>query len=521
MTLLSVSELSVAYGDTRVVDELSLVIEPGEAVGLVGESGSGKSQTALAVMGLSPPRAKVTGSIRLAGTEIVGAPESAIKPLRATRVAMVFQDPADALNPCVRIGDQIARILLSHGLADASAARQAAMKALERVRLPDPERVYRAWPHQLSGGMQQRAMIAAALIAEPGLLIADEPTTALDVTVQAQILDLLNEIREDTALLLITHDMGVVANHCERMLVLDEGRLVEEGAVEAVVAQPRHARTRALLAAAQQRGGAPPPDDAGVVLEVREASVEYGRRNRVEAVKFADLVVNAGETVAIVGESGSGKSSLAAIITGLVTPQTGQVVFLGDTVQADVADRPPSVLRELQLVFQNPAGSLNPQMRVEEIVAEPLRVHRPRLSADARREAVHAALGNMGLDASFAKRFPHQLSGGQAQRVAIARALVLEPKLLVCDEAVAALDGTVRRRILDALQSIQKDTGLSIVFISHDLGVVRSISHRVAVMYEGRFVEIAETETLFEQPRHPYTQTLLDSILLPIPAAAG
>ncbi len=520
MTLLTVSELTVAYGETRAVDKLSFDVAPGEAVGLVGESGSGKSQTALALMGLSPADASVTGSVNIAGEEIVGARQSAIAPLRAPRVAMIFQDPAEALNPCVRVGDQIARILLSHGLADADAARRAALESLERVRLPDPERAYRAWPHQLSGGMQQRAMIAAALIAKPDLLIADEPTTALDVTVQAQILDLLDEIREDTALLLITHDLGVVANHCERMLVLDDGKLVEEGTVEAVFAGPRHARTRALLAAARQAGETQPLEDAGTVLEVQDASVEYGRRNPVKAVKSADLVVKSGETVSIVGESGSGKSSLAAAITGLVTPGSGRVVFLGDTLSADVADRPPTVRKDLQLIFQNPAGSLNPQMRVEDIVAEQLRVHRPEMGADERREAVTAALRRMDLDPSFAKRFPHQLSGGQAQRVAIARALVLEPRLLVCDEAVAALDGTVRKRILDALQSVQRATGLSIIFISHDLSVVRSISHRVAGMYEGEFVEVADTQTLFEAPQHPYTKSLLDAIL-PIPATAN
>ena len=520
MTLLSVSELTVAFGDARAVDELSFNVEPGEAVGLVGESGSGKSQTALALMGLSPSNASVTGSVKLAGTEIVGAPESVIKPLRATRMAMVFQDPADALNPCVRVGDQLARILKSHGLADGSAARRMVLEALERVRLPDPERQYRAWPHELSGGMQQRAMIAAALIADPDLLIADEPTTALDVTVQARILDLLNEIRRDTALLLITHDLGVVANHCERMLVLEDGRLVEEGTIESVFAEPRHARTRALLAAARRRSNAPAIDHSETVLDVQGASVEYGRRDRVKAVKSANLVVKSGETVAIVGESGSGKTSIAAAITGLVTPRSGRVVFLGDSVAADVTDRPASVRKDLQLVFQNPAGSLNPQMRVEDIVAEPLRVHEPELSAAARREAVMAALESMDLDASFAGRFPHQLSGGQAQRVAIARALVLEPKLLICDEAVAALDGTIRERILDALQSIQQATGLAIVFISHDLSVVRSISHRVAVMYKGELVEVADTESIFEDPRHTYTKELLGSILPPVPAAA-
>ena len=302
--------------------------------------------------------------------------------------------------------------------------------------------------------------------------------------------------------------------------MLDEGRLVEEGTVESVFTEPRADRTRALLDAARYRGEARPPVDGRTILDVQAMNVKYGRKDRLEAVKSADLVVNAGETVAIVGESGSGKSSLAAAVTGLVTPRSGRIVFLGDPVAADLDDRPPAVRKQMQLVFQNPAGSLNPSMRVEGIVAEPLLVHEPGLDGEARREAVLAALAKMDLDASFARRYPHELSGGQAQRVAIARALVLEPALLVCDEAVAALDGTVRKRILDSLQAVQEATGLGIVFISHALSVVRSISHRVAVMYEGKFVEVADTETLFAAPTHPYTTALLGAILVPDPAAA-
>ncbi len=519
MTLLSVTDLDVRFGDAAAVNGLSFQIEAGEAVGLVGESGSGKSQTALALVGLSPPNARVSGSVNIAGTEIIGADESAIRPFRATRVGMVFQDPADALNPCMRIGDQLARILISHGLADAGAARRAAVAALERVGLPDPERQSRAWPHQLSGGMRQRAMIAAALIAEPDLLIADEPTTALDVTVQAQILALLDDIREDTALLLITHDLGVVAGHCQRMLVLDEGRLVEEGPVDAVYSAPEHPRTQALLAATRRRKAPLPPVDTVPALTAEQTGVAYGRRERLEAVKSADLVLNVGETVAIVGESGCGKSTLAAALTGLVEPEAGRIVFMGEPLAADVDDRPLAVRKGIQLVFQDPAGSLNPQMRVHDIVAEPLRVHAPELSKEARRAKVSAALADMGLDEHFEDRFPHELSGGQAQRVAIARALVLEPQVLVCDEAVAALDGTVRERILESLQAIQEKTGLSILFISHDLSVVRAISHRVAVMYLGSFVEVGETSSLFDAPKHPYTRALLDAVPVADPAA--
>ncbi len=513
MSLLQVEELSIRYGDAAAVQELSFAIDSGEAVGLVGESGSGKSQTALAILGLLPANADVRGSIRLAGDDLLGAGEAKLDGVRAQRVAIVFQDPMQALNPYLRIGPQIQRILLQHSLADREAAKARVIAMLERVGLPDPERQYRAYPHQLSGGMRQRAMIASALITEPDLLIADEPTTALDVTVQAQVLELLEEIRAETALLLITHDLGVVAGHCARMLVLENGRLVEEGATHAVFARPQHAHTARLLAAAPRldRAGSLAPSQGAELLQIEAATVSFREASRRElhAVREIDLELREGETLAVVGESGSGKSSLVRAALGLVPLRSGRVVFCGSALRPRVEKRAASVRRNLQLVFQDPVGSLNPQMRVADIVAEPLQVHEAGMSAEARQRAVAAILDRTGLGPGYLERFPHELSGGQAQRVAIARALILKPKVLVCDEAVAALDGTVREQILALLREIQSETGLAIVFISHDLSVVRAIAHRVLVMYLGRLVELADNAALFgefDQPAQVHHQ---------------
>jgi oligopeptide/dipeptide ABC transporter ATP-binding protein len=525
VSLLQVDRLGIRYSGRPVVDELSFEVGAGEAVGLVGESGSGKSQTALALLGLLPGSADVSGSIRLDGTEVLGASHRTLDRLRARRVGIVFQDPMQALNPFVRIGRQLRQVVITHGIAGRAGAARSVIDMLGRVGLPDPERQYRAYPHELSGGMRQRARIAQALIAEPRLMVADEPTTALDVTVQAQILALLEEIRRDTALLLITHDLGVVAGHCGRMLVLEKGRLVEQGPTAEVFAKPVHAHTRALLEAAPGLDGSPPAVSAGggEVLAIHSASVAFRVPGSVplRAVRGLDLSVAAGETVAVVGESGSGKSSLVKAVLGLVPMKSGRVLYAGKPLPAKVEARARETRRDLQLVFQDPMGSLNPQMRVRDIVAEPLRVHAPAQPRQERRGVVAATLEQVGLGEEFLERYPHQLSGGQAQRVAIARALILEPKVLVCDEAVAALDGTVREQVLAMLARIQAETGLAIVFISHDLAVVRAISHRVLVMYLGRLVELADNATLFGRPRHPYTQALLAAVPVPDPAAPG
>ena len=556
MSLLEVDSLGIRYGDSHVVTDLSFDIDSGESVGLVGESGSGKTQTALAILGLLPRDAQLSGEVRFDGSAMPYADETAMNQLRAERIGIVFQDPTQALNPYVRIGRQIVHVLKQHGLKSGHAADVCVLEMLARVGLPDPERQFRAFPHQLSGGMRQRAMIASALIAEPDVLIADEPTTALDVTVQAQILDLLERIRAKTSLLLITHDLAVVAGRCERVLVLQDGRLVEQGQTHDIFAKPEHEHTTELLAATPNLASTPAPvsmgNDFGLDvhgsdkqgsderdadkpgpdkqgrdeqrLDVQAASVSFRERRvrrRLQAVHDFDLTLRAAETVSIVGESGSGKTSLVRAILGLIPLASGRVVYCGETLPANVKDRSVELRRDLQLVFQDPAGSLNPQMRIASILSEPLSLHEASLSAAERLDRVSVTLDRVGLDESFLQRFPHELSGGQAQRVAIARALILRPSVLICDEAVAALDGSTRRQVLALLAEEQADTGLSMLFISHDLAVVRSISHRVLVMYLGRLVEEATCEALFTRPRHPYTRALIDAIPVPDPRSPG
>ena len=526
MSLLEVRDLTIRYGENEVVSGLSFDVDKNESAGLVGESGSGKTQTALAILGLLPPGAVATGSITFDGTELLGADAAVLDRFRAERIGIVFQDPKQALNPYVPVGKQLRRVLIHHEIASGHDADQRVMHMLDRVGLPDPARQFRAYSHQLSGGMRQRVMIASALIAAPDILIADEPTTALDVTVQAQILDLLERIREDTGLLLITHDLAIVAGHCERMLVLQRGRLIESGQTRGVFAEPTEDHTRQMIDAAPRFDLTPPPVpvEGSPLLEIAGANVSYreryGRR-QLNAVKDLDLQVRAGETVAVVGESGSGKSSLVRAALGLIPMQSGTVTFNGKEISGEVYERAVRTRKDLQLVFQDPTASLNPQMRVAQIIAEPLTVHVPELDTAARRDRVGAMLDRVGLDGDLLQRFPHELSGGQAQRVAIARALIMNPKVLVCDEAVAALDGSVRRQIISLVQREQQETGLAVIFISHDLAVVRSISHRVLVLYLGRLVEAADGAEVFSKPRHPYTRALLDAVPVPDPLSPG
>ena len=526
MSLLEIENLSIHYGAEAVVAGLSLTVEPGESVGLIGESGSGKTQTALAVLGLLPGSARLTGSIRIDGKEVIGASEAELNRLRAERVAIVFQDPLQALNPYRRIGNQLRQVLIAHDIAHAAAADEQVLEMLARVGLPDPERQARAFPHQLSGGMRQRALIASALLTSPDLLIADEPTTSLDVTVQAQILELLEDLRDETALLLITHDLGIVAGTCERLAVLDAGRLVESGPTRRVFAAPESGRMARLIAVAPRldRGDTLPPVAGDPVFAVRDAEVVYRERDGgrlLNAVGGVSFDVRRGETLAIVGESGSGKSSLVRAALGLAPLASGRLAFRGEPLPGSLRDRSLSTRRELQLVFQDPVASLNPQMPVAAIVDEPLSLHRPELGVAERRETVAAMLDRVGLGGEYHRRYPQELSGGQAQRVALARALITEPSVLVCDEAVSALDGRVRRQILSLLKDIQRETGLATVFIAHDLAVVRGIAHRVLVVYLGRHVELASAANLFDKPQHPYSRALIDAVPVPDPVAGG
>lgn len=530
MSLLAVDKLTVSYADSEppAVSGLSFSITRGEALGVVGESGSGKTQTAMAIMGLLPANASTSGSIRFEDRELLNTGPKVLNEYRARRIAMVFQDPHTALNPYVRIGKQLSRVLVDHRICDRKEARARTIEMLNKVGLPDPERQYRAFPHELSGGMRQRAMIGAALLGEPDLLIADEPTTALDVTVQAQILRLISDLHEEanSALLLITHDLGVIAGSCERVLVVDQGDIVEEGETREVFRSPVDPRTAALIDAAP-RVNSPVmvgaiPEKASTVLDIDGIAVRFRERRvgwgeSLNAVQPMSLSISDGETVAVVGESGSGKTSLVRAALGLIRPDGGRVSFNGKKLPADLAARGNQTRRQLQMVFQDPLASLNPAMSVRQIVAEPLIVHTPDVGKQNRLARTREMLQEVGLDESLGDRYPHELSGGQAQRVAIARALILQPKILICDEAVAALDGTVQAEILKLLTDEQARSGLSIIFITHDLAVVRQISHRVLVMYMGRLCEVATNEAMFVRPRHPYTKALLSSVPVPDP----
>lgn len=523
MTRLVVDNLGVHFpGAGRpIVDAVSFAIEPGEQASLTGLSGSGKTQTALALMGLSPRGAEVTGRIVYGDTEITGASAAELRALRARHIGMVFQDPETALNPHSRIGRQLALILERHGLARGRDARSRAAAMLERVGLPDPGRQLNAFPHQLSGGMQQRVMIASALIAGPSLVIADEPTTALDATVQAQILSLLKTLTRESgsSLLLITHDLSVIAHSASRLLVLERGRLVEEGPVTSLLRNPEAEATQRLVAAATAEVTRAEPGDEQVLaadaLEVVYRERPPGRlfrELRTHAVRDVSFALRRGETLAIVGESGSGKTSLARAIVGLVPASAGRVALLGENLPVRLSRRSREALTGMQLVFQSPLRSLNPTMRVSDIIAEPIATLEPRLNPDERRERVTTIAGRVGIDAELLSRRPPTLSGGQAQRVALARALIVRPSLLVADEAVAALDAPVRQQIFECLAAEQRERGMAILFISHDLGVVRRLCHRVMVMYLGRVVESGDTDRLFRAPRHPYTRALLDAV---------
>ncbi|MFL5220822.1 MAG: ABC transporter ATP-binding protein [Microvirga sp.] len=525
--LLSLRGLDVRFrtgdGVLHAVKGVDLDVAPGETVAIVGESGSGKSQTAHAVMGLLSANGWAEGSVRYRGAELIGLAPAALNRIRGAKIAMIFQEPMTSLDPLYRVGDQIALPLIAHRGLSRRQARARAVELLDLVRIADPERRLASYPHELSGGQRQRVMIAMAIANDPDLLIADEPTTALDVTVQARILALLADLKSrlGMAMVFITHDLGIVRRLASRTYVMRDGEVVESGETPEIFARPRHADTRRLIEAEPRGRKAPPAPDAPVVLEARDMRVTFalrgglfGRgRHAIRAVDGVDLSVRAGETVGVVGESGSGKSTLGRAVLKLV-PAAGLVRFEDRSLAPlDRAAMRP-LRRRLQIVFQDPYGSLSPRMTAGEIVTEGLLVHEPAISRRERDRRAAQAFAEVRLDPAGRNRFPHEFSGGQRQRIAIARAMILHPRLVVLDEPTSALDRSVQKDIVELLRDLQSAHGLAYVFISHDLAVVRAVSDRILVMKDGRVVESGPAEQILEAPGEPYTRELVAAAFL-------
>ncbi|MGX1478258.1 UNVERIFIED_CONTAM: peptide/nickel transport system ATP-binding protein [Streptomyces canus] len=523
MTILTIEDLGVTFstetGDVPAVRGVSLHVRPGETLALVGESGSGKSTVALAAMGLLPGNARASGRVAVDGTEIVGASEASLARLRGHTASMVFQEPASALDPLTRVGAQIAEVVRNHRDVSRSEAAREAVELLRRVGIPEPERRASAFPFQLSGGQRQRVVIAMAIANSPGLLIADEPTTALDVTVQAEILDLLRRLAADsgTGVLLVTHNMGVVADFADRVAVMLRGEVVETGPVEDVLLRPEHEYTRGLLAAVPRlrfSGEDAPPAEEPPVVRLRDVSVRFGR---VQALDGVFLDVRPGETVGLVGESGSGKSTAARVALGLVAPASGSVSLFGADLGRARGRKRRALLSGVGVVLQDPVASLDARMSVAECVAEPLRVHRRGMSGAERRDRVAEVLELVRLPRKLAGRGPRELSGGQRQRVSLARALVLEPRLLVADEPTSALDVSVQRTVLEVIAELQRALGFACLFVSHDLAVVQEFAQRVVVMRDGRVEEQGPTMSTLLRPETEYTRRLIAAVPVPDP----
>ena len=524
MSLLSVENLAVAFRGKRVVQGVSFHVDPGEVVALVGESGSGKSVTALSCLRLlASGGSNPEGRITLDGTDVLSADAAALQKLRGGVAGMVFQEPMTSLNPLHSIGRQVGEAITLHRSLSGPALQAEVVAALARAGLPQMKDRLGAFPHELSGGQRQRVMIAAALANNPALLIADEPTTALDVTIQAQILALLAELKSslNMALLLITHDLAIVKRHADRVVVMKDGAVVEQGPVGRIFAAPEHPYTRMLIATEPSGRPAPVPQGAATVLEARDLRVHFPIRrgllrrevSRVRAVDGVGLGLRAGETLGIVGESGSGKTTLGMALLRLV-PSEGVILLDGRPIQGLSRGQLRPLRAAMQIVFQDPYGSLSPRMSAGDIVGEGLAVHEPGLSATAREARVAEALVEVGLSAAMMPRYPHEFSGGQRQRIAIARALVLKPRLLVLDEPTSALDVSVQAQVVELLRGLQARHGLAYLFVSHDLRVVRAMAHRIAVMKDGVIVEEGEAEALTRHPEQPYTKTLMRAAFL-------
>ena len=562
-TVISVSSLKTSFRRKGlwlpVVRDVSFDVAAGETVALVGESGSGKSVTAMSIMQLYERDAcRIEGSVKLEGQELLGLPERKMRDIRGNRIAMIFQEPMTSLNPSLTIGDQISEVLVAHrGLSFSNAAKEA-LGLMEKVRIPSAAKRMQEYPHQLSGGMRQRIMIAIALACRPKLLIADEPTTALDVTIQAQILELVKLLQEEEGMgvLFITHDMGVVAEIADRTIVMYKGEAIECGQTENIFAEPQRAYTKALLSAVPKLGsmngasgparfplidvesGAPvemPPVEDTVsakpvpLLQVRDLVARFdigggflgSTSGRVHAVENISFDLKAGETLALVGESGCGKSTTGRTIMRLLDANSGSVKLDGREILGLTGREMRDMRRHIQMIFQDPFASLNPRIEVGDAIAEPLLAHGIASGRRDARDRVGDLMVKVGLQPDMASRFPHEFSGGQRQRLCIARALAMAPQIIVADEAVSALDVSIKAQVINLMLDLQENLGLAYLFISHDMAVVERMSHRVAVMYLGEIVEIGPRRAIFENPQHPYTKRLLAAVPIPDPTRRG
>lgn len=522
--LLALEDVSIAFGDKLAVDKLNLQIHAGERVALVGESGSGKTVTALSILRLLA-QAKIEGQIRFQGEDLLQKPADELRQIRGADIAMIFQEPMTALNPLYTIGNQVIETLILHEGLSPKQAREKTIHLFERTGIREPERRVDSYPHQLSGGQRQRAMIAMALACRPKLLIADEPTTALDTTIRARIVKLLLDLQQEEgmAVLLITHDLNLVRKFAQRVAVMERGKLVEIGDTESIYHSPQHPYTIKLLNSIPVRQISVVRNDAPTLLETKELRVEYPKKHpgwqgifrtdKFVALARADVSLREGETIGVVGESGSGKSTLAQAILSLVTVKSGDLDFEGIPLSQRTKRERRELRARLQVVFQDPFGALSPRQTVEQIVGEGLALHFPDLSKAQRRAKIIEVLNEVGLPSSALSSYPHEFSGGQRQRIAIARTLVLAPRVLILDEPTSALDVSIQNQVLQLLVRLQKKYGLSYVLISHDLAVVNALAHRLYVMHEGEIVEAGETEAVIANPQHPYTQRLVSASL--------